>query len=145
MLYEVITGVKEDYNIYGKLNYQVNDQISIYGDIQYRGIDYTMNGIDDDLATINQKHNYNFVNPKTGIYYNLDKNSSFYFSYAVAHREPTRANFKDANGDLSATPKDERLNDFEIGYNYKSVNLAASVNGYVITSYSIHYTKLYER
>ena len=35
------TGVKTDFNIYAKVNYALSDVFSIYGDIQYRHIDYT--------------------------------------------------------------------------------------------------------
>ncbi len=123
-------GTKTDYNIYGKVNYQLTEKLNIFGDLQYRIIQYEMTGIDDNLLTLQQKHSYEFYNPKAGIFYSVNKKHQLYASYAIAHREPTRANFKDANGDPNATPQDERLNDLEIGYNYRSANSSANLNFY---------------
>ncbi len=121
---------KTDFNIYGKLNYQLTSKLNAYVDLQYRSIDYKMSGKDDDLIDFNQQHNYDFFNPKLGVYYELNHRNHIYSSYSIAHREPTRANFKDAKGDVNATPKDERLNDFELGYQYKSPLAAANINMY---------------
>ncbi|WP_068471735.1 TonB-dependent receptor [Saccharicrinis aurantiacus] len=122
--------IKTDGNIFAKVDYSLTDQLNIYADMQYRGINYTMKGSDDDLSSLNQAHNYNFFNPKAGIFYTFNKQNQAYASYAVANREPSRANFKDANGDLNATPQSERLNDLEIGYQYKSPKFASNVNFY---------------
>jgi iron complex outermembrane receptor protein len=46
----------------------------------------------------------------------------------MAHREPTRANFKEAKGDAEATPRPERLYDIEIGYRYSSDFLTIGAN-----------------
>lgn len=124
------TGVKTDYNIYAKVNYQLFEKLNIFGDAQFRGINYKMNGIDDNLLSLNQDHQYSFFNPKAGLFYSVSKKHQVYASYAIAHREPTRTNFKDANGDPNATPQDERLNDLEAGYNYRSANASANVNFY---------------
>ncbi len=124
------TGIKKDYNIYAKANFQVSNKLNVFADLQYRGISYKMKGSDDDLSILNQNHQYDFFNPKTGIFYSLDKSHQFYASYAVANREPTRTDFKNANGDHTATPKSERLNDFELGYHFKSKNMAANINFY---------------
>ncbi|TLX70441.1 TonB-dependent receptor [Labilibacter sediminis] len=124
------TGVKTDYNIYAKINYQLSEKLNVFGDIQYRGINYKMDGSDDDLSTLDQEHNYNFFNPKAGLFYELNKKHQIYASYAVAHREPTRANFKDANGDPEATPQEERLNDLELGYHFRSPKASANINFY---------------
>ena len=123
-------GEKTDYNLYVKINHQLNPQLNIFGDIQYRGIDYTIKGIDDDLAVLNQHHTFNFFNPKAGIFYSLSKQQHIYASYAIANREPARADFKNANGDPESTPQPERLNDLEIGYNYKSKSFVAHFNFY---------------
>ncbi|SMO80945.1 iron complex outermembrane recepter protein [Saccharicrinis carchari] len=128
-------GVKRDYNVYAKVNYQISPKLNVFGDLQYRGIEYTMSGLDDDLtdrnlARLDQHHQYDFFNPKAGVFYSLNRNHQMYASYAVANREAARADFKEARGDAKATPQPERLNDVEVGYHYKSAKLAANINFY---------------
>ena len=111
---------KGEISLYGKINYSLSDKVSVYGDIQYRQILYNMSGIDDDLEDISQKHRFGFFNPKAGLFFSLTKNQDAYFSFSVANREPTRADFKEASGDATATPKPERLYDYEMGYKLRT-------------------------
>lgn len=108
------TGSKTDFNIFGKMNYQITDMINIYGDLQYRNVDYKINGIHDDLRDISQTHTFNFFNPKAGVLVDLTKNQNIYFSFAVANREPNRSNYRDA--DEGYQPEAEKLYDYELGY-----------------------------
>lgn len=121
-------GDKTDLNIYTKLNWQPVSSLNTFVDLQYRHINYNLSGTDDDLAAMQQSHQYSFFNPKAGLFYDIDKKQQAYFSIGVSNREPTRTNFKDANGDTDATPKAEQLIDFEAGYHFKSPILSASVN-----------------
>ncbi len=125
--------VKTDFNIYGKVNYQLTSKLNAYVDLQYRGIDYKMDGVDDDLIDFNQHHDYLFFNPKVGVFYEINNRNNIYASYSIANREPTRANFKDAKGDVLATPKAEQLNDLELGYQFKSPTAAANINMYYMS------------
>lgn len=59
-------GLKTDWNLFAKSTWQVNDFISIFADVQYRGVSYTLKGLDSDVADIDQNHNWKFFNPKTG-------------------------------------------------------------------------------
>lgn len=68
---------------------------------------------------------YNFFNPKAGITYNINKNNNLYFSYARANREPSRSDFE-SNQNI----KPEQLNDFELGWRYKSDKFRISANAY---------------
>ncbi len=124
------TGIKTDYNVYAKINYQLSDKLNIYADVQYRGIDYTIEGTDDDLAQLNMEHNYQFFNPKAGLYYSLNDKSNLYLSCAVAHREPTRTNFVDAKNYSSETPQEEELTDYEFGYTLSTEKTAINANIY---------------
>lgn len=126
------TGNKLDGNIFAKANYQLTKKLSAFADVQYRHVGYEMEGIDDDEPgrVLDQEHTFNFVNPKAGLFYDINDNQNLYASYAMAHREPTRTNFKDATGDLSATPKAETLNDVEVGYNFTSKYFALAANYY---------------
>src|SRR5680860_825369 len=67
---------------------------------------------------------YNFFNPKAGITLDLDGNNNFYFSYAVANREPNRNDFENGN------PRPERLDDFELGWRFVTPNVQLNANLY---------------
>ncbi len=124
-------GEKTDFNVFGKLNYQVSDNLNVFGDLQYRRINYDMTGIDDDLISLDQSHQFNFFNPKTGVFYDIDDNNKAYFSFAVGHREPTRTNLKDAiKKETIVFPKSETLYDYELGYKYSSAKAAFEANLY---------------
>jgi len=109
---------KADINLYGKINYYLSTKLNLYADIQTRYIDYIIDGIDDDLRNITQKHTYTFFNPKLGTFLKLSKNQSAYFSFGIAHREPNRHNFVDADP-AGPVPVPEMLKDYELGYNIK--------------------------
>ncbi len=122
------TGVKKDYNSFTKVNYRLLPQLNLYADLQYRYIHYVISGTNDNLSRLdNSPHSYNFFNPKFGWRYQLNDKMQTYFLFAVAHREPSRDNFKDA--DYGKTPKPETLFDYELGYeaNYKQLLLRANL------------------
>jgi len=122
------TGIKKDFNVYAKLDQKLGQKLNLYVDLQFRGIDYKIKGTDADLRDITQHHGFDFFNPKVGLFYDLNTNSNLYASFAVAHREPSRDNFTDANPS-SPMPTAEKLNDFEAGYDYKTraVNFSSNV------------------
>ena len=124
-------GDKGEFNIYAKIDYYITDKLTLYGDLQYRNIKYeagisansTFTGfIVDGFESLNKS--FNFFNPKFGLFYNLNENSDLFFSFARAHREPTRTDY--ANGN----PKEEKLDDFELGWKLNSNNLALSLNAF---------------
>ncbi len=121
---------KSEVSLYGKVNYSLSDKTTIFGDLQYRHILYEMKGIDDDLKDIGQEHSYGFFNPKAGIFYSITTNQDAYFSFSVAHREPTREDFKQASGDAAAAPKPETLYDSELGYKLRTGKASAGINLY---------------
>ncbi|MEP2058298.1 MAG: TonB-dependent receptor [Maribacter litoralis] len=111
---------KTDFNLYTKANYQLTDQWSLYGDVQYRTVGYKANGEDTGLVD----DTFNFFNPKAGVTFDLNANNNFYLSYAVAHREPNRNDYEGGN------PKPEKLNDFELGWRYVSPSVQVNTNVY---------------
>ncbi len=122
-------GIKTDMNSYLKVNYQLTEMISLFGDAQFRHINYKMEGIDDDLRSLGQKHLFNFFNPKAGIFVQPSAHQHAYLSFARASREPNRDNFVDA--DISKSqPRHETLNDFELGYQIKNNAYTAGINLY---------------
>lgn len=125
------SGLKDEFSSFLKIKYFLKDDLNIYGDIQYRVISYEMEGFDDDLTKLDQKHNYNFINPKIGIYYTPTNSLSLYGSYSVANREPARADIKEASKDGgNEFPKHETLFDYELGGIYKNNNLYMGINLY---------------
>jgi iron complex outermembrane receptor protein len=121
-------GVKKDFNLFGKYNLQMTEAFNLYADLQYRHIDYTISGIDDDLRDIGQTHKFDFFNPKLGLYYKPNVQNEAYLSYARANREPNRSNFVDA--DENHMPVAETLNDFEAGYTHRARNYSIGANLY---------------
>jgi iron complex outermembrane receptor protein len=122
--------VKDEFNIYGKVNRMLLPRLSAYADMQMRLIAYRMAGPDDNLLLLDQEHLFRFFNPKAGLYFTPAPGHDLYASRAVAHREPTRANYKDAVGDDQATPRPERLIDLEAGYSLRSATASLNVNLY---------------
>jgi len=114
--------VKTDFNIFAKANYTLNENWSLFGDLQYRSVAYET--IVDPAKNV--KENFGFFNPKAGMTYTFSNNSSIYLSYARANKEPNRTDYE--NG----TPKQESLNDFELGWRYKTEKFRISSNLYLM-------------
>jgi len=121
-------GLKTDGNVYAKANFSITDKFLIYIDLQYRTIHYAIDGTHDDLRNISQTHDFDFFNPKAGIFYQINAKNQIYASIAIANREPSRGNYRDA--DIDYQPKPERLEDFELGYHHLNSRFSASANLY---------------
>jgi iron complex outermembrane receptor protein len=73
--------------------------------------------LDDDLADLAHDHHYRFFNPKAGITFAIAPQQRAYASFAVGHREPARADIKDAlKYGGTVMPRPETLYDVEAGY-----------------------------
>ncbi len=125
-------GRKAEINLFTKADYQLNEQLSLFGDLQFRRINYRFNGMDDDLMDLTGEFNYNFLNPKAGINLNLNERSRLYASVAVGQREPLRTDLKDGIKGEPANPiQPERMTDYELGYQYQGAKgLYLGVNLY---------------
>jgi len=123
------TGLKKDLNLYAKYNFRISDKLNILADVQYRLIDYVIDGTDDDLRVLTQNHRFNFVNPKLGVFYRLSGNESLYANFARANREPNRSNYVDADPN-GKQPTFETLNDLELGYKFAKSRVAFNLNAY---------------
>ncbi|MGM0620346.1 MAG: TonB-dependent receptor, partial [Bacteroidota bacterium] len=122
-------GLKKDFNIFGKYNYQVAEKLNLFADLQYRKIDYSIDGIDDDLRDISQVHEFNFFNPKLGVFYEPAQNHDLYVSFATANREPNRTAYIDADPE-GRQPVYETLYDWEMGYKFNTTAFSGEVNVY---------------
>ena len=126
-------GLKTDGNIYAKANWRVlhrgREKLSLYGDVQYRIVDYKIWGDNEEKSVlfspeaINKHHTWHFFNPKAGLTYD-NGGHRLSATFAMAHREPTRNNFVLATG--PEDPKPERLYDYELGYSYSSAGILKS-------------------
>lgn len=122
-------GIKTDFNVYGKLNYQLLSSLNLFADMQIRRIWYEIDGIDDDLRDISQTHNYFFFNPKLGVNYQISEKHRTFFSFSVGNREPNRDNLVDA--DLTGqVPTFETLYDYELGYQFSNRKIKLELNMY---------------
>ncbi|WP_233588581.1 TonB-dependent receptor [Flavobacterium sp. LS1P28] len=111
---------KTDGNIFVKANYQITEQLSLFGDLQYRSVNYKANGVQPTLVD----DTFNFFNPKTGLTYTINSGNSVYLSYARANREPNRSDYEGGN------VKPEKLNDFELGWRYVAEKVQFNSNVY---------------
>ena len=127
---------KFDGSAFVKAAYHINEQWDIFGDLQYRYVQYESNGINDKFyeegsSYYNQRldidQKYRFLNPKAGFSWNLN-NHRVYGSVALSHREPERNNFTD-NG-AKPFPKAESLLDYELGYTFNNDIFRFGVNLY---------------
>ena len=117
---------KFDNNIFVKSDYQASKKTLVFIDIQLRNIDYKFNGNDVDGSLGTQNIELEFLNPKFGLTHNLNKNQILYGSYAVANKEPNRADYVESSP--NSRPVHETLYDTEIGYKYTDKQLIFNVN-----------------
>jgi len=125
-------GLKKDFNLFAKYNYVLAENLNLFADFQYRKINYSITGLDDDLRDLTQSHNFEFFNPKVGLYYQLSEKQNLYINFARANREPNRDNYVDADP-KGKQPTFETLNDFELGYKYNTSGFAFGANAYFMS------------
>lgn len=121
-------GLKTDENLFLRANYKVGGGLSLYTDLQYRFIDYSIEGTSDKKPVLDVEKNFHFFNPKVGLTYRPSRHHTLYASVAMAHREPARNSYTEAFA--MHEPKAERLIDAEWGYKFRSGHWMAGVNAY---------------
>ena len=112
-------GNKNDINFYSKASHQIG-KISVFADLQYRMVFYQANSIKFDDVN----DTFRFFNPKAGITYTLNSASSLYGYFGIANKEPRRDDYE------SGSAKPERLEDFELGYKFKSNKAILNINAF---------------
>lgn len=120
---------KKDFNTYLKTDLKLNDWLFNL-DVQYRNVNYRVNGDDDKVKSINFKDNLHFVNPKFGITYFFNPNSNVYASYAYASKEPIRKDY--VENPRNEFPKPEKMQDIEAGYRFRNENFNVGTNFYAM-------------
>lgn len=130
--------VHENYNFSSSLNVLAEVQLAYH---KYKLYEEKYAGTDFSVSDL-------FVNPKIGVNYKFDENSSVYTSLARVSREPRLKNYYDAaessggevpefeiNADGSYNfdkplVKPETMNNMELGYNFSSEQFNISANVY---------------
>ena len=128
---------KGDCSAFVKAALSLGEHWDLFGDLQYRRVDYRTDGKNDKFIEnsdgsysnqiLNIDERYNFFNPKGGVSFSSGPHRA-YASVALSHREPERNNFTD-NGNYPA-PKAESLLDYELGYQLSARKFRAGLNLY---------------
>jgi len=141
------TGFKNEYSGYLKVKRDI-DILTVYGDLQYRYVTFKYDG---DVEM--EAQDWSFLNPKVGLMFNLNKETNFYASLGLSHREPTRSDMfgsydRDENGKILSYIKGgglnsgadnleglipvipERVIDYEVGINQKMKDFTLQGNFY---------------
>lgn len=127
------TGNKFDANFYGKFNYELTDQVNVYGDVQVRTISYDFLGLFYDQRTMNPSpaelsDNLTFFNPKAGIVYRNYSGDRAFISFGKASKEPTREEY--VNSTEQSRPEHETLYNIEAGYHKEFGAFYTGVSAY---------------
>lgn len=121
-------GNKVDANIYSTLNYKLAKVLSLYIDMQYRFIDYTIQGEDDNGLPVAERNRYHFFNPKVGMQANFKEHHHLNFYAGIGHHEPLRDDF--VNKRSGKKPLPEAMLDIELGYQYTNKKVTTGINLY---------------
>ncbi len=124
--------VKNDVNVYAKMNYKIKPNLDLYLDLQERFISYEFLGFDNDLNNITQNAQLAFFNPKAGINYQFNNNNKIYAFAGIGNKEPNRNDY--TNSTPNSRPEHERMLDVELGYALSIDRLKMNVN-----FYNMHY------
>jgi iron complex outermembrane receptor protein len=124
-------GTKREANFYAKADYRITRKLGVFGDVQFRGIDYRISGVDKEGTDLTQQHALQFFNPKAGVTYEINPASLLYVSYSVANKEPNRDDY--TTGVLAGrTPKPEHLRDLEAGYKNRNKRFGYELNYFLM-------------
>lgn len=127
------TGHKNEMSTFIKLLYRVN-RFALFGDIQYRYTSFDYSG-----SVGFNKLTWNFINPKVGVSYEINRRLNVYYSFGKTGREPTRNDLfngednllSDEYGDpLFTNMHAEYVNDHELGVRGKFKTWSFSTNLY---------------
>lgn len=120
---------KTDGNFYTKWQHKLSTHWLSFIDLQYRHVYHDMNGFEGN-PTLHITRSFDFVNPKAGITYTKNGLQAF-LSYAIGNKEPNRDDFQ---ASLAYQPKQETLQDLELGIEKKTNNWH-----YGVTAYYMYY------
>ncbi|MFM9007741.1 MAG: TonB-dependent receptor, partial [Bacteroidota bacterium] len=120
--------IKDDYNTYLKGEYRLKEDLLLYGDIQYRHVNYRFTGPDEDGTPAPQNDQLDFINPKAGITWSMSDKLRSYASFAIARKEPNRNDYTESSS--KSRPQPETLRDWEAGVKYNDKRWTGGLNLY---------------
>lgn len=122
-------GFKTDFNTFAKAEFNLGS-LNLYADLQYRLLNYRVNGTDKNRMNIDQRDKLGFFNPKLGLSYDINPQSNVYASFAVGNKEPNRDDYINSNS--TNRPKAENLVNIESGFRHRRQNFNAGINAYAM-------------
>lgn len=126
--------VKTDANTYIKAEWSAWKEFRFYGDLQLRRVGYQFSGPDGNGNPVPQNDEIYFFNPKAGVTWSPERQTSLYASVAVAHKEPNRDDYTESS--KNSRPSPERMVDYEAGLRWNNGSLIASANMYYMDYYN---------
>ena len=122
---------KQDVSLFVRSEYTFIVGLSAFADLQYRYIDYRLQGPDKDFALLDHHTHYRFLNPKAGLTYIFLRNHQICFSFATGHKEPSRSDYKEAiKAGRPNDTKSERMFDYEFAYRFNHPNVIIDLTLY---------------
>lgn len=103
---------KTEYNSFLRANYQVRSNIVIHADVQYRAVNYSIQGFAGQ-PFIQVEDQFHFLNPRGGITWTPFQNQEFSAFFGLAQKEPNRVDYETGP---DQKPRHEILRDLEIAY-----------------------------
>ncbi|GAA5025550.1 TonB-dependent receptor [Marivirga lumbricoides] len=131
---------KNEISVFAKASYQLNN-LTAFADVQARFVSLDMEpdpeflGSDQTIPT----YNWQFLNPKVGVTYQLNNWSNVYASFGRSGREPNRGDYlgdtqiNAGNIDLlqdQEAVQAEYVNDYELGYRLGRSDFQVNVNAF---------------
>ena len=130
-------GLKQEASASYRAEYQFNEALTGYADLQYRYVSLKMKGLDDEFSDLSYDTSWSFFNPRAGLSRAFSDCSRIYGSAALGHREPGRSDIKDVIETINAggsheALKAEKMLDIELGYEFTSEKFSASADLYAM-------------
>ena len=128
--------IKYDVSLFVRSEYTFElKELTLYADLQYRTIDYSLSGPDKDFVPIDHHSQFHFINPKIGLVKRFPKNHQLSLGCSVGHKEPTRSdNIEVIKAGRPNDLKPESMLDWEFGYRHTRHNAQ-----YNLTLYYMEY------
>ena len=124
---------KTDFNSFVKANYELMPGFYVFGDLQYRNINYDFLGlgmVENEITPLEQTARFNFFNPKAGFVYDISSQHNVYTFFGISNREPVRRDFTESSPE--SRPRHETLRNLELGYRFSSEKLMLGVNYFLM-------------
>ena len=125
------TGIKADLSVFARAEWTPVSWLTAYADLQYRAINYTMTGPDDDGVSLDYASVWRFFNPRLGVTFEKGPHRVF-LSAAIGQREPGRGDIKEnIKGEVSPI-EPEKMLDVELGYRLSLERFSFQANLYAM-------------